>query len=446
MNVQHTWRLLAAAPVLLLALVFVVQVFANVPLDFIAPFQAGFNIFLNIGFIVLAVLVAWAVVKTGRLQLVWMGSGILVLGLAILMANLFGTPISLNAGVQIQNIGALLAGSLHFIGALTALLSIGLMRADMRQRVIALAAGYGGGIAAVLLVVLASTAQRLPAFFIAGEGGTPIRQVVIGFAAILFAASALLIFVQHVRARSSFLYMYSLALAFLSLGQLAYLVTVSSGDIMAWVGRAGQWGASLYFLIALILLLYLSRNRQTDVHQMLDRIFPPSGEGYRLLIEASPDAIIGLDAEGTVLIWNSAAESILGYSSDEAVGRPLQDLAGIRLPENPGTQEQKEFFFRRRDGGEVWLETSFAHGFVRGNPITTVNIRDITERKQAEEALMRHTEELTRFSGNWWPRTGRRTSTWTSSPTISATPRTSRTSTPTCSSTACRGRGRKSGM
>ncbi|MDV2481845.1 PAS domain S-box protein [Methanoculleus sp. Wushi-C6] len=395
--IQH---LLAAVPVILLATVLIVQSAVNIPFDHVVSFQAELNILPNIGFIILAVLAAWVMMKTGRSQLVWMGSGVLVLGLAILLANAFGTPFSLNAGVQIQNLGALLAGALHLVGALIALFSTGLVRTGLRQRLIDLTAGYGGGITAVLLIVILARTEVLPEFFIVGEGGTPIRQVVISLAAALFAISALVVFMQYVRSRSPFLYMYGLALAFLSLGQIAYLMTVTRGDIMAWIGRAGQWGASIYLLIGLILVLHLSRSRQANVHQVLDSVFPPSGEGYRFLIEASPDAIIGLDTGGTVLVWNSAAESILGYSSGEAVGRPLEDLIGLRFSGEPEASPggRRELLFRRRDGREVWLSISVAHGTVRGHPIATVNIIDITGRKQAEEALERRTEDLIRVN------------------------------------------------
>ena len=388
------WQLLAAAPVLLLALVVTVQSFVNIPFDFVASSQAALNILPNMGSVLLAVFVAWGTMKTGRLQLVWMGSGILVLGLAILLANLVGTPISLNNGVQIQNLGAVLAGALHLVGALIAVFSIGLARPDPRQRAVALAAGYGGSIAVVTLIVIASTAGAIPEFFIPGEGGTAIRQVVITLAAGLFAAAALVVFTNYTRSRSSFQYLYGLALALLALGQIAYLLTLSRGDLMAWAGRAGQWGASLYFLLALLLILRLSGGRMTDVHYVLDYIFPPSSKGYRFLIESSPDAIIGLDAGGNVLVWNAAAESTLGYSSREVVGRPIRDLAGIPVPESSGTQEPGEVFFRRRDGREMWLEVSVAHCTVRRSPITTVNIRDITDRKQVEEERRQLYEKL----------------------------------------------------
>jgi|GEM_PF-3952377 len=57
-NQGPNWQLLAAAPVLLLALVVAVQSFMNVPFDFVAPFQAALNVLPNMGSVLLAVLVA----------------------------------------------------------------------------------------------------------------------------------------------------------------------------------------------------------------------------------------------------------------------------------------------------------------------------------------------------------------------------------------------------
>ena len=46
-----------------------------------------------------------------------------------------------------------------------------------------------------------------------------------------------------------------------------------------------------------------------------------------ILAEASPDALIALDPNDfNVLFWNQGAETIFGYSSDEAVGRSIFDL------------------------------------------------------------------------------------------------------------------------
>ncbi len=42
---------------------------------------------------------------------------------------------------------------------------------------------------------------------------------------------------------------------------------------------------------------------------------------HRQAVEGSPNAIISMDAIGTVLSWNRASTEITGYSSEEAVGR-----------------------------------------------------------------------------------------------------------------------------
>ena len=45
-----------------------------------------------------------------------------------------------------------------------------------------------------------------------------------------------------------------------------------------------------------------------------------------VIVEASDDAIIGLDINGTVISWNKGAEKTLGYRSDEILGRPVSVL------------------------------------------------------------------------------------------------------------------------
>ncbi len=44
------------------------------------------------------------------------------------------------------------------------------------------------------------------------------------------------------------------------------------------------------------------------------------------LVEESPDALIALSLEGTILFWNHGAETIFGYTRNEALGRPIEDL------------------------------------------------------------------------------------------------------------------------
>jgi len=51
---------------------------------------------------------------------------------------------------------------------------------------------------------------------------------------------------------------------------------------------------------------------------------------YRTLVREAPDAIIYVDAQGTITFWNKAAERIFGFSEAEAIGKSLD----IIIPEN----------------------------------------------------------------------------------------------------------------
>jgi two-component system cell cycle sensor histidine kinase/response regulator CckA len=64
------------------------------------------------------------------------------------------------------------------------------------------------------------------------------------------------------------------------------------------------------------------------------------------IVESSSDAIIGKTPDGTIVSWNPAAERIYGYSSDEAIGRPVAML----VPED--RQEELEEILERLRAGE----------------------------------------------------------------------------------------------
>src|SRR5947208_16020577 len=52
-----------------------------------------------------------------------------------------------------------------------------------------------------------------------------------------------------------------------------------------------------------------------------------SKRGLRsMLIEASPDALIALKPDGTILFWSTGAENVYGYTKEDAVGMRLHDL------------------------------------------------------------------------------------------------------------------------
>src|ERR1051326_3307749 len=133
-----------------------------------------------------------------------------------------------------------------------------------------------------------------------------------------------------------------------------------------------------------------------------------SEERFRLLIETVKDyAIILLDADGRIASWNAGAECITGYRAEEIVGQPFSRF----YPRGDGPQKKPERLLKtataegrvedddwcqRKDGELFWAsalltvlsdESSHLRGF-------SVVLRDITERKRAEEEIQRLNEEL----------------------------------------------------
>ena len=138
------------------------------------------------------------------------------------------------------------------------------------------------------------------------------------------------------------------------------------------------------------------------------QLLQDSEERFRLVAHSAEDAIVTADASGTVVFWNPAAERIFGYASGEILGQPVIRLGPERLRAahqqafaqalTQGTlafqQRPREMVGCRRDGSEVAVEFSLALWRSGTKPFATAIIRDITKRKQAEQALRRAHDEL----------------------------------------------------
>jgi PAS domain S-box-containing protein len=131
-----------------------------------------------------------------------------------------------------------------------------------------------------------------------------------------------------------------------------------------------------------------------------------SEEKYRTLVEMSPDAII-IHQEGRIIYANPAANRNLGASHPEdLIGRGLFDLIhpdfhvevrkniqeDLKGDETPATEVQ----MIRLDNTSITVEGKGKRIFMEGKPAIQVVLRDITERKIAEQRLQEYAENLKR--------------------------------------------------
>jgi diguanylate cyclase (GGDEF)-like protein/PAS domain S-box-containing protein len=125
---------------------------------------------------------------------------------------------------------------------------------------------------------------------------------------------------------------------------------------------------------------------------------------FRALLEAAPDAMIVVDADGSISLVNAQTESTFGYSREELVGRSIESLVDERFedgtfgdPDARPRGTRLDLHARRKDGSEFPVEITLSPLETEGGMLVTAAIRDVTERRNAE-ARLRHLAALVESS------------------------------------------------
>ncbi len=131
---------------------------------------------------------------------------------------------------------------------------------------------------------------------------------------------------------------------------------------------------------------------------------------FRELLEAAPDAIIEVDHEGRIVLVNAAAEDIFGYTREELLGKPVEEL----IPENRRHRHSEHratywanpvkrpmgfglvLLARRKDGSNFPVEISLSPVRIDDSFRVTAIIRDVTAKRKAEEAVEAANRQLER--------------------------------------------------
>ena len=120
---------------------------------------------------------------------------------------------------------------------------------------------------------------------------------------------------------------------------------------------------------------------------------------FEALLEAAPDAMVGVDRAGIVQFVNRHTELLFGYEPDALVGVPIETL----VPESlrtvhqvqrdgyvaaPKTREMGtdlELRGQRRDGTEFPVDIALSHVDTGDGVLVIAAVRDITDRQKAEQ-------------------------------------------------------------
>jgi len=119
------------------------------------------------------------------------------------------------------------------------------------------------------------------------------------------------------------------------------------------------------------------------------------------ILRSANDAIISIDQSGEVVLWNEHAAELFGYGEEEMLGEPLTAIVPERFRDGHVTGVERvvgggerhvigstaELAGLHRDGREFPMELSLATWSDGNERLFVGVIRDITDRKRAEEAL-----------------------------------------------------------
>ena len=131
-------------------------------------------------------------------------------------------------------------------------------------------------------------------------------------------------------------------------------------------------------------------------------------ERFRRLVESAPDAIVVVDEDARIVLVNAQVGKLFGYQPDELVGRPVEILVPDAV--RPQHVRHRDVFInhpsvrpmgtgldlsgRRKDGTEVPVEISLSPLQTPEGVLISAAIRDISERRLAQDALRRAHAEL----------------------------------------------------
>jgi PAS domain S-box-containing protein len=105
---------------------------------------------------------------------------------------------------------------------------------------------------------------------------------------------------------------------------------------------------------------------------------------YSGILQASADAIVSVDAQQRIRLFNRAAQQIFGYAPEEVIGAPVDILLPGDQVSRVISERTAQLHGRRKDGEEFPADATISKVVVDGETIVTAALRDITSKLRGE--------------------------------------------------------------
>lgn len=271
----------------------------------------------------------------------------------------------------------------------------------------------GFGLVAVIIYSLVMYGL-FPDAFIEGQGLTQFK-IYSEYVIIALLIGALAHMARH-RAlmEMNMLYLLGGAIVLTMGAELAFTYYISAYGLSNLAGHIFKifsfWFLFIAIVRATLLKPYFELKNQVDERKKAEGALKESELRLDTILNTAPEAIITIDHDNMILVFNHGAERIFGYESKDVIGRSLDML----IPERARNihRKQIEEFSRsrdqyrlmdkrgeivglRKDGTEFPAVASVANFEIKGKKIFTVMLHDITERKLEEKQLIQSSKLAT---------------------------------------------------
>jgi PAS domain S-box-containing protein len=142
----------------------------------------------------------------------------------------------------------------------------------------------------------------------------------------------------------------------------------------------------------------LAVSRDITQHKQAERALRDSEEQWKAVFENNPTMYFMVDMSSVIVSVNPLGAEQLGYTVDELIGRPVQDLFhaedreavernAVVCFQRPGQTVNWEARKVRKNGDVLWVREMARVMLIRDRPVALIVCEDITERKRVSEAL-----------------------------------------------------------
>jgi len=200
--------------------------------------------------------------------------------------------------------------------------------------------------------------------------------------------------------------------------QFPLMVSVTNDDeeaLASWRETAAPIIFGSTFISIFILFIAGLMLREMRKEEKLAQDLGEANERYHLTVDSVMDAIIAIDIDQNIILFNPASELMFGYSTNEIIGKSLS----ILIPESSRHIHQQHttnfmssslksktksvqlgVFGKRKNGEEFPIESTISQTLIGGKPQYTAVLRDITERRKAEDNLHEMNRQLRGLSAS----------------------------------------------